>query len=107
MNLQMGKLRFTFTSDVLFKMVFSRDKELLKSFVAAALSIPRDSISELTLTNPEMPPEYQGGKYCQLDLNMILDGQLLNIELQIRDMHDFRDRALYYNAKMPKCFPQL
>ena len=34
------------------------------------LGIQYESIGQFEVTNPEMPPEFMGGKFCRLDTNM-------------------------------------
>ena len=65
---KLTKLKYTFKSDVLFKMFFIKHPDLLKRLVAALLGIPLDSINEFTITNTEMPPEEIGKKFCRLDI---------------------------------------
>ena len=56
----MRKLRYTFKTDTLFKMLFVKHQDLLKKLVAALLGIPMESIEQFTVRNPEMPPEVLG-----------------------------------------------
>jgi len=53
----MAKLKYTFKSDVLFKMLFVKYQELLKQLVSELLGIAHESITEFEITNTEMPPE--------------------------------------------------
>ena len=62
----MKKLEYTFTNDILFKLVFSRNKDLLKELVAVLLGIQYESITDFHITNPEMPPEVMGDKFCMM-----------------------------------------
>jgi hypothetical protein len=52
----MTELKYKFTSDTLFKMLFVKSPHLLKRLVAAALGISVDSVTEFKITNPEIPP---------------------------------------------------
>jgi len=49
------KLKYTFRSDVLFKMLFRKYQHLLKRLIAVLLEIPLESITEFYITNTEMP----------------------------------------------------
>ena len=78
----MAKLKYTFKNDVLFKMLFVRQPELLKKLVAELLEIRFESIERFHITNPEMPPENIGDKFCRLDVNMTIDGRQVDLEIQ-------------------------
>jgi predicted transposase/invertase (TIGR01784 family) len=95
----MTKLEYTFTYDALFKMLFVKFPSLLKQLVAAILGISADSISEFIITNPEIPPESLGNKFCRVDINMIVDGRRVNLEVQVADEDDYPERSLYHWAR--------
>jgi len=71
----MKKLRYTFKTDTLFKMLFVQNQDLLRKLVAVLLRIPLESIQEFIVRNPEIAPEMLGEKFCRLDINMIVNGQ--------------------------------
>ena len=89
------KLKYTFKSDVLFKMLFVRHPGLLKRLIAALLSIPLESIEEFQTINIEMPPEEIGKKFCRLDINMIVDGKRINLEIQIENEGNYPERSMF------------
>ncbi len=95
----MTKLEYTFTNDTLFKMVFVKYPDLLKRLVSELLNIQLDSIRDFVITNPEMPPEVVGDKFCRLDINMTVDGQRVDLEIQVADKGDYPERSLYYWAR--------
>ena len=95
----MTKLAYTFMNDTLFKMLFVKYPDLLKRLVAALLDIRYESIEQFVITNPEMPPEALGDKFCRLDINMTVDGQRVNLEIQVKDEHDFQERSLFHWAR--------
>jgi predicted transposase/invertase (TIGR01784 family) len=47
-----------------------------------------------------MPPESLGDKFCRLDINMIVDGQRVNLEIQVQDEGDFPERVLFHWARV-------
>jgi predicted transposase/invertase (TIGR01784 family) len=94
-----AKLKYRFTNDVLFKMLFVRYPKLLKRLVSELLGIAEDSIREFEIKNPEIPPESLGDKFCRLDINMTVNGQRVDLEIQVRDRGDFPERTLYYWAR--------
>ncbi|GHU42391.1 hypothetical protein FACS1894111_06250 [Clostridia bacterium] len=95
----MTELNYRFTYDTLFKMLFVQTPEVLKSLVAAILQIAPEHIAEFKITNPEIPPESLGDKFCRLDINMIVDGQRINLEVQVADEGDYAERSLYHWAR--------
>ena len=96
----MAELKYKFTNDTLFKMLFVKYPELLKKLVAVLLGIEVDSISKFEVRNPEMPPESLGDKFCRLDINMDVDRQRVDLEIQIdSDGGYFSERTLYYWAR--------
>jgi len=95
----MSELVYKFTNDALFKMVFVKYPELLKRLVAIILGVRLERIGEFVITNPDMTPEVMGDKFCRLDINMIVDGQRVDLEIQVRDEGDYPERSLYYWAR--------
>jgi len=93
------KLKYTFKSDVLFKILFVKYPDLLKKLVAELLSIQLESIEQFEIRNPEMPPESLGSKFCRLDISMTVNGQRINLEIQVKDQGDFPERTLFYWAR--------
>lgn len=71
--------------DVVFKKMFVDNRDMLQAFVASML---------------EIPPDFAGGKFSRLDLNMTVGDVLVNVEIQVKRDPDFRDRALYYWARL-------
>ena len=96
----MTQLKYKFTYDVLFKLLFQKYPDLLKRLVAATLGIPLDSISEFIITNTEIPPEALGDKFCKLDINMVVNAQKVNLEVQVEDEKDYPERSLYHWARV-------
>ncbi len=93
------KLEYTFKNDVLFKMVFRQYQNLLKRLVSLMLGIRLEDITEFVLTNPEISPDVVGEKFCRLDINMTVNGQRVDLEIQVSDEGDYPERALYYWAR--------
>jgi predicted transposase/invertase (TIGR01784 family) len=95
----MTKLEYTFTNDMLFKMVFVKYPELLKRLVAQILGIQLSNIGRFVITNPEIAPEFMGDKFCRLDITMTLDDQRIALEIQVSNEGDYPERSLYYWAR--------
>jgi predicted transposase/invertase (TIGR01784 family) len=94
-----NKLEYRLTNDTLFKMLFVKHQHLLKRLVSLLLGIRLESIGEFLVTNPEMPPESIGDKFCRLDINMTVDGVRCDLEVQVNDEGDYPERALFYWAR--------
>ena len=95
----MRKLEYTFKTDTLFKMLFVEHQDLLQKLVAALMGIPAESISQLAVQNEAMPPEHLGEKFCRLDINMIVNGQRVDLEVQVCNEGDYIERVMFYWAK--------
>jgi predicted transposase/invertase (TIGR01784 family) len=95
----MAKLEYTMTNDILFKMFFVKNPQYLKRVVGMILKTPLEAITEFTITNGEIPPEEIGDKFCRLDINMIVNGQKVDLEVQVADEDDYKQRSLYYWAR--------
>ena len=95
----MRKLAYTFKTDTLFKMLFVQYPELLKKLVADLLGIPLEGIGQFVIRNPEMPPENLGDKFCRLDINMTVNGQRVDLEIQVADEGYYPERVMLYWAR--------
>ena len=95
----MTELKYKFTNDTLFKMLFVKYPNLLKRLVSELLGITYESIDEFIITNPEMTPEELGKKFCRLDINMRVNGQICDLEVQMSDEGNYPERSLYYWAR--------
>jgi predicted transposase/invertase (TIGR01784 family) len=80
-------------------MVFVKYPDLLKRLVAELLGIHLESIEDFVITNPDMPPDVMGEKFCRLDINMVVDGKRVDLEIQVADEGDYPERSLYYWAR--------
>ena len=96
----MPKLKHTFKTDILFKLLFTKYPHLLKRLVSQLLRIPFEEITQFEIRNTEMTPEIIGRKFCRLDIHMEVDGQQVNLEVQVDDEGDFLERALFYWARI-------
>jgi len=93
------KLEYTFTNDTLFKTLFVKYQNLLKRLVAELLRIRFESIGQFEVIDTEVPPEIVGDKFCRLDICMTVNGQKVNLEIQVNDEGDYPERSLYYWAR--------
>ena len=96
----MPKLKNTFKTDILFKLLFVKHPDLLQHLVAHLLKIPFESIKQFEIRNQEMPPEAIGNKFCRLDIHMTVNEQQVNLEVQVEDEGDFPERAMFHWARI-------
>jgi predicted transposase/invertase (TIGR01784 family) len=95
----MTKLQYTFKTDTLFKLLFTKYPDLLKRLVAALLGIQYELIEQFSITNPEISPEELGKKFCRLDINMTVNGQIIDLEVQVSNEGNYPVRTLFYWAR--------
>ena len=96
----MTKLKYTFKTDILFKLLFVKYPDLLKRFVARILRIEYDAITQFEIKNPEMTPETIGRKFSRLDIVITVNGQQIDLEIQIEDEGDYPERVMFYWARL-------
>ncbi|MCL1875373.1 MAG: Rpn family recombination-promoting nuclease/putative transposase [Synergistaceae bacterium] len=96
----MSKLKNTFKTDILFKLLFIKHPDLLRRLVAHLLRIQLESITQFEIRNQEMPPEVIGNKFCRLDIHMMINEQQVNLEVQVEDEGDFPERAIFHWARI-------
>ena len=70
------------------------------AIISVSLDIPPESIKEITISNPELPPETVASKFSRLDLSLNVNDKLVNVEIQVKIDNDYRDRTLFYWAKL-------
>lgn len=93
-------LPFEPTVDVVFKKIFAdvSNKDCLLSLVNAFLDF---RIIDLTVVNPEVPPELLGDKLARLDILAVTEsGDSVNIEVQVANQRDIDSRVLFYWSKL-------
>ena len=95
----MTKLKYTLKQDLTFKILFVKYPNLLKKLVADLLRIPFEGIEQFEIRNPEIYPDNFGDKFCRLDINMMVDGQRVDLEIQVKNEGDYPERSLYYWAR--------
>ena len=85
------------TLDVVFKLLFARNPELLRAMLSAVLA---QEISELTVLNPELPGDLSSEKLIRLDIRVVLQtGKRVVVEMQIRVTAELAARVAYYTAR--------
>ncbi|WP_436867109.1 Rpn family recombination-promoting nuclease/putative transposase [Bacillus fungorum] len=90
--------------DFAFKQLFGVEgnEEILTSFLNAVLqSTLEETIISLHIEDPHLSKEHEDDKLSILDLRATLNnGIKVNIEIQVRDKKDMKERSLYYWSSM-------
>ncbi len=90
-------------NDIIFKLFFGdeRNNELLKDFLKSILDLPDDDYDKITIVDPHLLREYPNDKMGILDVKLTSKtGKIINIEIQISPISMFKNRIVYYQAKM-------
>jgi predicted transposase/invertase (TIGR01784 family) len=95
----MAELIYELTRDTVFKVLFVKYPELLKTLVSKVLGIDINDMTEFEVTNSEIAPANVKTKFCRLDVKMKVNGQTVNLEVQVDDNKDYKERSLYYWAR--------
>lgn len=83
--------------DVVFKLLFTREEQLLRAMLEAILGEP---IVSLRVLNPELPGNLSGDKGIVLDIRVELaSGKRVDVEMQSRLHAALAERFLYYGAR--------
>lgn len=96
----MGRNIVSAKLDIIFKKIFTDNEDMLLCFISEILDIKQEDLQEVTIVNNEMTPESAEGKFSRLDLNLKMKDQLVNVEIQVKSENDYRDRTLFYWAKL-------
>ena len=88
--------------DVIFKRIFGNNsnKRIIRAFVSDLLDIPLESVKSVSIENVEIAPETLNQKFSRLDLKLDVDGRIVNVELQVNNDKEFKERSLYYWSKL-------
>ena len=95
----MKTLQYTFMTDTLFKKLFMDHRDLLQKLVAVLMGIPYESITHFHVQSGELSPATIMDKFCRLDINMVVNGQLVDLEIQICNEGDYIERVMFYWAR--------
>jgi predicted transposase/invertase (TIGR01784 family) len=88
--------------DLVFKKIFgdANNRDLLVDFIASVLDVPVESITSVEAIDNEVVPESIDKKFCRLDLLLRIDDELINIEIQVNNYHDYKERTLFYWSRV-------
>lgn len=97
------KAKVTPKLDLVFKKIFGNVKntDILADFLATVLGIGVDEITSIEILDNEMIPETLASKFSRLDLKLTLNGRTsVNIEIQVLNYSNYKERTLFYWAKV-------
>lgn len=86
--------------DIIFKKLFTSDYSILSSFLEDIIDMPKGSIRKIDVVNPNILPSAIDGKQGQLDLIMYVDDKIINVEIQLKNEGNFKDRSVFYWSKI-------
>jgi predicted transposase/invertase (TIGR01784 family) len=101
-RLSVGKL-LPPKSDIVFKLIFGNLKniDLLSDFLRAALRLPDDEFTEMTIIDPHLLREYPGGKLGIVDVKAkTKTGKIVHIDVQLATHPQLRERIIYYDSRL-------
>ncbi|GHT81143.1 hypothetical protein AGMMS49960_05020 [Betaproteobacteria bacterium] len=90
-------------NDAIFKMLFGdgKDTDILTDFLKAVLDLPAEDYGEVTIVDPHLSRERLEDKLGILDVKVkTLTGKIIDIEIQVSDYPQMRERVVFYQAKM-------
>jgi len=89
--------------DALFKWIFADpdDTAALGQLLAAVLRVPAQQLGTVTVVDPVVPPRFAEGKQIAYDVHVVTsDGRHIDVEMQVLLLKGFRERLVYYAARM-------
>ncbi|MCM1315472.1 MAG: Rpn family recombination-promoting nuclease/putative transposase [Prevotella sp.] len=97
------KSKVTPKLDLVFKKIFGNVKntDILADFLATVLGIETNEITNIEILDNEMIPETLISKFSRLDLKLTLNSKTsVNIEIQVLNYSNYKERTLFYWAKV-------
>lgn len=88
--------------DFIFKKIFGSEKHpnILISFLNAVMK-PVDKIVSVVINNTEITKDFLEDKFSRLDVKATTNkGEVINIEIQIKNEYNMIKRSLYYWSKL-------
>lgn len=101
-NSKGGSIDKTPKNDVIFKILFADPKhpKLLIALLNGVLK-PKDPIVAVSIQSPELKKEYLMQRGVRLDILATDEkGEIINIEMQKKDEHNMRERAVFHCSRL-------
>jgi predicted transposase/invertase (TIGR01784 family) len=85
------------TSDVVFRRLMTQGDDVLKSFLAVALDLGEDELSELSIHDPHISAGFEDAKTVVLDVRaQTTSGTEIDVELQLVNVPGLIGRVVFY-----------
>lgn len=97
------KSKVTPKLDLVFKKIFGdvNNTDILTDFLATVLEINPSEITEVEILDNEVVPDILISKFSRLDLRITINRTTsVNIEIQVLNYGNYKERTLFYWAKM-------
>ena len=97
------KSKVTPKLDLVFKKIFGdvRNTDILADFLATVLGINPSEITDIEILDNEVVPDVLLSKFSRLDLRITINRVTsVNIEIQVLNYGNYKERTLFYWAKM-------
>lgn len=88
--------------DLVFKKIFGdvNNSDLLTSLLCAILKISPNKIKHIEIIDNEIVPDILNKKFSRLDLLLQVENEYINIEIQVDNYCNYKERTLYYWSKV-------
>ncbi len=99
----LDKSKVTPKLDLVFKKIFGNvnNTDILTDFLATVLNINSDQITSIEILDNELVPDILINKFSRLDLKLTVNKSCsINIEIQVLNYGNYKERTLFYWAKM-------
>jgi len=90
-------------NDFVFAEIFGTQQNIgnTQAFLKTLLDIPEEDYDQLTIENPFLKRWFRRGKTVIVDLKLTTkSGKIIHIELQVEKQTNFKNRILYYAARL-------
>ena len=93
-------LPFSAKLDIAFKKLFTEHVNEFRAFLSDMLELPGRSLNKIQFLDTELKPSTMNEKLSRLDIRADVGGKHIDVEIQIKNNHDYRQRSLFYWAKL-------
>ena len=95
-----GPIPYTLTNDYLFYTVFRKCTSALRALLAALLGLAVEAIGEIVYQDTKLRGKDIGDKDYVLDLLVFVNNMWINLEMQVRDYHNWLKRSIAYAGRL-------
>jgi hypothetical protein len=77
-------------------MFFVENPDLLKRLVAGMFDLVADNVKDFAIVNPAIPPERIEDEPERWNINVLIDGKNVDLDVQVEEEDDFKGRTYYF-----------